>query len=161
MSLAALMERLRRTDEASAPVAVTPVTPRAELPLQRKPAWIKACTPVTPVTSLSHEVGRERGAAANDAADDDAIEVARERFEERAAILEYDGGLSPAEAEARAAVELGHADLLRLLLEAAMRACDFHGDGEAAREQMRRDCLGTPPELRGDLLDHFRKTYPN
>lgn len=46
------------------------------------------------------------------------------------------------------------------LIEAAMRACDAHGDGEAAREQMRIECLEIPPNLRADLLDYFRRTYP-
>lgn len=45
------------------------------------------------------------------------------------------------------------------LLMAAMRACDAHGDGPAAREQMRRDCLATPPELRADLLGNLQRTY--
>lgn len=46
------------------------------------------------------------------------------------------------------------------LLEAAMRACDAHGDDSAAREQMRQDVMDTPPNLRADLLDHFRQNYP-
>lgn len=46
------------------------------------------------------------------------------------------------------------------LIEAAMRACDHHGDGESAREQMRIECLEIPPDLRADLLDYFRRTYP-
>lgn len=46
------------------------------------------------------------------------------------------------------------------LVEAAMRACDHHGDGPAAREEMRRQCLETPPHLHADLADHFRKNYP-
>lgn len=46
------------------------------------------------------------------------------------------------------------------LLAAAMRACDTHGDGEAAREQMRQDVLDTPPELRQELLAHFNTHYP-
>lgn len=45
------------------------------------------------------------------------------------------------------------------LIEAAMRACDHHGDGPAAREQMRRDCHETPPALRADLRDHFDQSY--
>lgn len=45
------------------------------------------------------------------------------------------------------------------LLIAAMKACDHHGDGPAAREQMRQDCLATPPELRAELLEHFTCTY--
>ena len=49
--------------------------------------------------------------------------------------------------------------LMKELIEAAMKACDHHGDGEAAREEMRLDCLATPQHLRGDLLDHFTKTY--
>lgn len=46
------------------------------------------------------------------------------------------------------------------LIDAAMRACDQHGDDYHAREQMRADCLATPPHQRADLLDHFNKTYP-
>ena len=45
------------------------------------------------------------------------------------------------------------------LLEAAMRACDAWQDGHKAREQMRQDCLDTPPHLRADLLGHFVKAY--
>lgn len=46
-----------------------------------------------------------------------------------------------------------------VLLEAAMKVCDQHGDGESARIEMRQQCLELPPHLRTDLLDHFRKTY--
>jgi hypothetical protein len=46
-----------------------------------------------------------------------------------------------------------------VLLRAAMRACDAHRDGPAAREEMRAACVGTPLHLRGDLLDHLRHTY--
>jgi len=42
------------------------------------------------------------------------------------------------------------------LIEAAMKVCDHHGDGEPAREQMRRDCLELPPHLQADLLEHFQ-----
>lgn len=45
------------------------------------------------------------------------------------------------------------------LLRAAMLACDHWGDSEAARRQMRDECLALSPHLRGDLLDHFRQTY--
>jgi hypothetical protein len=45
------------------------------------------------------------------------------------------------------------------LLAATMRACDHHGDDEAAREAMRADCLATPMQLRLDLLHHFEQTY--
>ena len=45
------------------------------------------------------------------------------------------------------------------LIEAAMRVSSQYGDGEAAREQMRRDCLVTPQHLRADLLAHFTATY--
>lgn len=44
------------------------------------------------------------------------------------------------------------------LLAAAMRTCDHHGDCEAARDQMRRECLELPPHLQRDLLPHFRGT---
>lgn len=45
------------------------------------------------------------------------------------------------------------------LMEAAMRACDAHGDGEQARADMRADIEATPPHLRGDLLAHFKQAY--
>lgn len=46
------------------------------------------------------------------------------------------------------------------LIRAAMRACDYWSDGAAAREQMVRDCLDTPPEERGALQAHFERAYP-
>ena len=36
-----------------------------------------------------------------------------------------------------------------------MRECDSHGDGEAARLEMRGDCLALPIHLQQDLLNHF------
>lgn len=45
------------------------------------------------------------------------------------------------------------------LVTAAMRACDHHGDGEAARQQMRQECLATPTHWQSDLLAHFRETF--
>ncbi len=50
--------------------------------------------------------------------------------------------------------------LMARLIEAAMKACDHHGDGEAGRQQMRDDCQATPQHLRADLLVHFQQTYP-
>lgn len=47
-----------------------------------------------------------------------------------------------------------------LLIDAAMRACDHHGDNQAARDQMLADVEATPPHLRQDLLDHLNQTYP-
>ena len=47
-----------------------------------------------------------------------------------------------------------------LLIEAAMKVCDHHGDGDQAREDMRQQCIDTPPHLRQDLLDHFTETNP-
>lgn len=77
------------------------------------------------------------------------------------------GSLTP---QQRAQVLKHKAELIRMvqessrithqLLWAAMVACDYHGDGPEAREQMRQDCLNTPPHLRADLLEHFRSTYP-
>ena len=46
------------------------------------------------------------------------------------------------------------------LVTVAMRACDAHSDGPAAREQMRLDCLATPQHLRADLIGHFTRAYP-
>ncbi len=42
------------------------------------------------------------------------------------------------------------------LVDAAMKVCDRHGDGESAREEMRRQCLDLPMHLQADLLEHFR-----
>lgn len=50
-------------------------------------------------------------------------------------------------------------ETIEALIAAAMRACDHHDDGPAAREQMRRDCLATPHQLRADLLAHFQRAY--
>jgi hypothetical protein len=46
------------------------------------------------------------------------------------------------------------------LLEAAMRACDHHGDDARARAQMKAECLSIPPHLWKDLLDHLQRSYP-
>lgn len=45
------------------------------------------------------------------------------------------------------------------LIAAAMRACDHHGDGPAARQQMVEDCISTTPELRQELREHFINHY--
>ena len=41
------------------------------------------------------------------------------------------------------------------LLEAAMSVCDQHADNDAAKQEMREQCLELPPHLQADLLDHF------
>ena len=46
--------------------------------------------------------------------------------------------------------------LAKELIAAAMRRCDEFGDGEAARQEMCRDCLALPPHLQADLLEHFQ-----
>lgn len=78
------------------------------------------------------------------------------------------GSLSP---EQRVLVLTHRAEILALLVEArktttalikaAMLACDHHNDSDAAREEMRQDCLATPPHLQADLLDHFRGERPD
>ena len=47
------------------------------------------------------------------------------------------------------------------LIEAAMKVCDHHGDGEAARADMRQQCLELPPHLQADLLEHFQGKRTN
>ena len=80
MSLETLLQRL------NAEGAVTPVAPRYPDEVTPKPAPVLACTPVTPVTPKQlHSQG-----------DWDAA------FQERAAILEYDAGLSRDDAERQA-----------------------------------------------------------
>ena len=46
------------------------------------------------------------------------------------------------------------------LIEAAMKVCDRHGDGEAARRAMRQQCLELPPHLLADRLQHLRGERP-
>lgn len=46
------------------------------------------------------------------------------------------------------------------LVAAAMRACDAHGDGPAARAQMLADLRAVPAHLHGELLLQLRTTYP-
>ena len=46
------------------------------------------------------------------------------------------------------------------LIAAAMRASDHWNDGPVARQQMVKDCLDTPLELRPELLDSFFTNYP-
>lgn len=42
------------------------------------------------------------------------------------------------------------------LIEAAMKVCDRHGDGQAARAEMHQQCLELPAHLQADLLEHFQ-----
>jgi len=46
------------------------------------------------------------------------------------------------------------------LLDAAMQACGYWDDGEAARQTMREQCLSVPEHLRKELTEHFLKAYP-
>ena len=45
------------------------------------------------------------------------------------------------------------------LLQAAMLACDFWGDGAKDREAMRKHCMTVPIHQRRALADHFRELY--
>jgi hypothetical protein len=56
------------------------------------------------------------------------------------------------------APEIIDAELIYLLLAAGDRVCDMYGDSQQARDDMRDDCLATPPHLRADLLDHLTST---
>jgi hypothetical protein len=46
------------------------------------------------------------------------------------------------------------------VIDAAMRACDYHGDDAQAREQMKAACMSTPCHLWNDLIEHFVRSYP-
>ena len=46
------------------------------------------------------------------------------------------------------------------LVKAAVRACDHFNDSPANRADMKRECIATPLHLQADLLNHFKKTYP-
>ena len=46
------------------------------------------------------------------------------------------------------------------LVKAAMLACDHFNDSPADRADMKRECIATPLHLQADLLNHFKKTYP-
>ena len=58
----------------------------------------------------------------------------------------------------RALVIENKPELIRLLIDAAMRVCDRHNDTEAARLEMRDQSLALPPHLQADLLEHFNGT---
>jgi len=45
------------------------------------------------------------------------------------------------------------------LIAAAMLRCDECNDGEAARQEMREQCLALPTRLQIDLLAHFRNAH--
>lgn len=118
-------------------------------------------TPETPKTTLSGVLGvptrrilenhapqnAPADRAANDSPADDAAELAREKFEERAAILEYDAGLSRAETERLAAAEVNDdaaavpagdwraADDAYQAHHFACTACKAAGRGEAYGER--------------------------
>lgn len=72
--------------------------------------------------------------------------------------------------EQRALVVLHKSELIGLvkqlrrvtvqLHQVAMHVCDHWNDSPSAREQMRQDCLSTPPHLRADLLAHLQQAYP-
>ena len=72
--------------------------------------------------------------------------------------------------EQRAAIKAHRAEIIErvrqaqrltaALISAAMRACDFWGDSEEARQAMRQDVLHYPPTMRGELLDYFNSHYP-
>ena len=50
-------------------------------------------------------------------------------------------------------------NLMRQLLAAAMRVCDYWGDSDQARAEMVADIKATPQHLRQDLLEHFLVAY--
>jgi hypothetical protein len=97
MALDDLLVKLERRD--SAPL-VTPVTPAG---VQREPLRHKACTLVTRVTPEKRNRG---GMASKVGADTTAAGFDQEWLDERAGILEYEGGFSRAEAERRAYLEV-------------------------------------------------------
>ena len=80
--------------------SVTPVTPATPAGVQPKPLQHKACTLVTLVTPEYGNAGRDAAIVGTDTTFDDEL------FQERAAILEFDGGLSRQEAERRAYLEV-------------------------------------------------------
>jgi len=90
MSLDALLAR----PEAR---AVTPVTDAPIPAVTPNPLQTLGCTAVTPVTAESIIAAMECPLEASDM---------RDFYEERAAIFEYDGGLSRSDAEAQAFAEL-------------------------------------------------------
>ena len=64
-------------------------------------------TIATEKADLSQESQLSRGAEVCETNDESSIDL-RDAFEERAAILEYDGGMSRADSERRAAAETGY-----------------------------------------------------
>lgn len=58
----------------------------------------------------------------------------------------------PKAGRAVAAASRRMSPLMDSALQAAQRVCRDLADGQAARDQMKRDVLDTPPELLADLL---------
>lgn len=107
MSVRSLLDRLKQSE------SVTPVTPEKIAGVTPRPANSLGCTPVTPVTPQINNNQSDREAA----------------LDERAAILEYEAGLSRVEAERQARL-MTHAELFgywsELEVETAIqRTCDF------------------------------------
>jgi len=81
---------------------------------------------------------------------------------DRTGIVVPAGQLTPGQREAVLAHKtelilylLESSRLTARLMDAAMKRCDEFNDSEEARQEMREQILGLPPELRQDLLDHF------
>ena len=77
-----------------------------------------------------------------------SVPAGRLTHEQRAMVLANKSDLIAFLAEAHATTQV--------LIDAAMRRCDEFGDREAARDEMRQQCLALPPHLQADLLQHFQ-----
>jgi hypothetical protein len=77
--------------------AATPATPKDGRGVTARPAPIQACTPETPVTPRHNNDPKESGKVGAGGTAGEPCD--RETWEERAAIAEFDGGLSREEAE--------------------------------------------------------------
>lgn len=82
--------------------SVTPVTPATPAGVQPKPLQHKACTLVTLVTPENSNAGSN----ALQVGGDTTAEFDQELFDEKAAIYEFEGGFTRAEAERRALQEV-------------------------------------------------------
>ncbi len=82
--------------------SVTPVTPATPAGVQPKPLQHKACTLVTPVTPEN----TNSGSNALQVGAGTTAEFDQELLDEKAAIYEFEGGLTRAEAERRALQEV-------------------------------------------------------
>ena len=162
---------------------VTPVTPEKNAGVTAKPNTGADWTPVTPVTPPNRYDGKAIRQPPMTAANDPTLAdwktldrayqahhgqcpqciAAGRGYGQRcgagaALWCSYQAAPYPFERRKLSKPAATPADLVDLL-QAAMLACDFLGDGADKRETMRQHCLAVPAHQRLELTVHFHDLY--